>query len=182
MKFTGYLWRLLSFFCLIGLFGVAACNEDEEAPGITNGFTVNGTFYPTQFGYFNERSLGQTVLFYELYISSEPIDLSDPDFLEGDFNSLDILAFSLIPNQPDIIPMGTISYADFSNPLLTEPSFFSTGGIDLNINEENGVLLEIADGELTVQQQSEVYDLSFRLTTNDNEIITGSFSGELIRN
>lgn len=182
MKSIRYLLNLLSFVCIVGLLGIAACNEDEEVPGTTNGFSIDDTFYPTQFGYFNERKLGETVLFYELYISSEPIDLNNPNFLEADFNSLDILAFSLVPNEPGVIPTGTISYADFNNILLTEPRFFVSGGIDLNINEENGVLLEITDGEITVERQGNVYDLDFQLTTVDNEIIMGTYTGELSGN
>jgi len=182
MKSTRFLLNLLSLACLAGLLAIAACNEDEETPGANNGFSINGTFYPTQLGYLNERKIGETVFLYELYLTSEPIDISDPNFLEADFNSLDIIAFGLIPAEPDVIPTGMISYADFDNPSLTDPEFFASVGIDLNRTEENGVVFDIADGNLTLNLQDKTYSLTFELTTDDNETVTGNFRGELTEN
>lgn len=172
--------HLLSIVCLAGLMATSACNEDEEPKISANGFTINDTFYPTDFGYIQPRKSGETILFYELVLSSERLDISDPDFLEADFNSLDVVALVLVPNMVATIPTGKIVYANINNPTLIDPKFFASAGINLNMNEENGVLFDIVDGVMNVAIDNKTYDISFELVTSDGEMLNGNFKGEII--
>jgi hypothetical protein len=168
---------IVFLFLLFFLMNNVACKKekDEYDGGITGSGEIeyNGIKYEINKGlyeYYGQFDGG--VHNYRLYLFSDGVDIENES---GSGNAMAIYFSTYTP------PLNSGTIPHYSEDLDPIPNFEAEMVLDYDLDAEVGIrFYSFVDGDFTISKsQGNAYTIQFSVTTWDDEIITGQYSGNI---
>lgn len=172
-----FLKSILFTFAVSSLF--VSCSKDAVEK--KNFIAYDGVEYPLTQAFFEGYGQDQPNEGYNIdaYFFSEGVKASGPGNEIGTLSgSGTVIYFELFSNLKDVLEKGDYIY-DANQTFLSNTFDFGLVGLNYDVTNENGTVLEITGGKVSVKTSGTSYEITFDLTESGGKKITGTYSGEV---
>lgn len=172
-----FIKTLLFTFAVSSLF--VSCSKDSVEK--KNFITYDGVEYPLTQAFFEGYGQDQPNEGYNIdaYFFSEGVKVSGTGNEIGTLSgSGTVIYLELFSNLEDVLEKGEYIY-DENQTFLSNTFDFGLVGLNYDVTNENGTVLGITGGKVSVKTSGTSYEITFDLTESGGKKITGSYSGEV---
>lgn len=169
---------------VVGIFAISliitACTKDGDTPEMKNAITYNSTEYDMSKGlleyYGIIQGTGNNIDLVLLSSGLTPVVTNGVvDSIIGTGSGINFEIFTTGATSLDV---GDYT---FDGTMSGSPGTFDYGNAIFNFNTvtQEGTILDITGGKITIISNDPVYELSFKCTGEDGKSITGYYKGSL---
>lgn len=166
------------FLASVLLFGCSKSDDDDVEPAANNSFIINDQEYALDAGLienYGETDLDVYDFDITLYSSAVTVVEEDGEYYElaGEGNAL---YFDFASSTESDLAPGTYTYSD-----AYEVGTFAVGAAvaDADFGSESGTGYFVESGTVTVEKDGDTYKITFDVTLDTGDNMTGSYSGLL---
>jgi hypothetical protein len=161
------------YFIFMVVAVLSSCKKDNSGP--SNNITYNGKAYDISKGYLENKGLWNTGLYeFDLTLASENITMTENSNASGVGNAT---SFQMLSSSATELSAGSYT---FSTAGTTANTFAGYVGLDFDIANVSGTLLNLVGGTVTIKKDGDNYDITFNGVIATGKTITGAYKGTLI--
>lgn len=174
-----FMKNLLLMVLIGSMIVFTSCGDDDDTTTTSGSgtFSIDGTSYNLTNAYIQDWGPNGNNSF-DVDIT---LTLGDLDFTQESFQNLTFVYLDLNTSEQNVLQTGTYTFSVDRDVLtMVDASAGANVSADSNGNVSSGTLIDsITDGTVTVSVSSNVYTITFELTGEGDEDISGTFTGTL---